>query len=53
MKNIFASLLLLGIASTAFGGITVVPEIDPSTATAAITLVSGAALVLRSRRRRS
>jgi hypothetical protein len=52
MKNIYASLLLLGIATTAFGSFVVVPEIDGSTAASAITLISGAMLVLRSRRKR-
>jgi hypothetical protein len=50
MKNICAGLLLLGIASTAIAGSVVVPEVDASTAASAITLISGATLVLRSRR---
>jgi hypothetical protein len=52
MKNIYAALVLLAVANTAFAGIAVVPEIDGSTAASAITLISGAALVLRSRCRR-
>lgn len=52
MKNLLASVLLLAIATSAFAGLTVVPEIDASTATGALTLISGAALVLRSRRRK-
>jgi hypothetical protein len=52
MKNLLASLLLLGLTTSAFAGATLVPEVDASTATGAITLISGAALVLRSRRKR-
>jgi hypothetical protein len=50
MKNVVASFLLLGLATSAFAGAVPVPEIDASTATGALTLLSGAALVLRSRR---
>jgi len=50
MKKILASLVLLGLTTSAFAGIPIVPEIDASTATAAIALISGAALVLRARR---
>ena len=52
MRTIFASVLLLGIATAIFGGVGNSPEIDGSTAVSAITLISGAALVLRSRRKR-
>ena len=52
MKNICASVLLLGIATAVFGAVVNTPEIDGSTATGAIALVSGAVLVLRSRRKR-
>jgi len=52
MRTIFASVLLLGIATTVFGGAVSTPEIDGYTATGAITLISGAVLVLRSRRKR-
>lgn len=52
MKNVMASLLLLGLASFAFAGLSPVPEISAATATGALTLISGAALVLRARRRR-
>jgi LPXTG-motif cell wall-anchored protein len=51
VKNIYAALVLTAIATTAFAGNVVVPEIDGSTAASAITLISGAALVLRRRRR--
>jgi hypothetical protein len=51
MKNIFACVLMLGIATSAFAGNVIqVPEIDGATAAGALTLVSGAVLVLRSRR---
>ena len=52
MRTIFASVLLLGIATAVFGGGVTTPEIDGSTAASAITLISGAVLVLRSRRKR-
>ena len=52
MKNVLASLLLLGLATSAFASFAVVPEIDASTATGALALISGAALVLRARRRK-
>jgi hypothetical protein len=52
LKNLLASVLLLGLATSAFAGITVAPEIDASTASGALTLISGAALVLRARRRK-
>lgn len=44
--------ILAGVAGHAFAGIIVVPEIDGSSATAAVTLLSGGLLVLRSRRRK-
>jgi hypothetical protein len=52
MIVILAGILLLGIATSVFGGSVVTPEIDGSTAASAITLLSGAALVLHSRRKR-
>jgi len=52
LKNIYAALVLLAIAGTAFAGVAPSPEIDASTAASALTLISGAALVLRSRRKR-
>jgi hypothetical protein len=52
VKNIYAALLLMAATTNMFAGIAVVPEIDGSTAASAVTLISGAALVLRSRRRR-
>ena len=52
MRTIFASVLLLGIATSVFGGSVNSPEIDGTTAASALTLISGAVLVLRSRRKR-
>jgi len=40
---------MLGCASFAFAGSTVVPEIDAKSAVSAVALVSGGLLVLRSR----
>jgi hypothetical protein len=47
MRNLF---LFLALASSAFAGTIRVPEIDATSATAALTLLSGGILVLRSRR---
>jgi LPXTG-motif cell wall-anchored protein len=43
--------LLVGLAGSAFAGV-VAPEIDASSAAAAVTLISGGLLVLRSRRKK-
>jgi hypothetical protein len=51
-KLVGTTLLIAGLASAAFAGaIATVPEIDAATAISAITLVAGAALVIRSRKR--
>lgn len=51
MKTLFGyALLIAGIAGQAMAGIPS-PEIGASTAMGALTLVSGAVLVLRSRRK--
>jgi len=53
MKSIGLVLLLLGASSFAFAGLNVVaPEISPASGVAALTLVSGAILVIRGRRKR-
>jgi LPXTG-motif cell wall-anchored protein len=52
VKNIYAALVFLAVATAAFAGTVTTPEIDGSTAAGAITLISGAAFVLRSRRKR-
>lgn len=53
MKKLFAySLLLTGLLNQAFAGDGfVVPEINASTAVGALSLVSGAVLILRTRRK--
>lgn len=52
MNKFFAyALLLTGLASHAFAGANPVPEINASTAVGAISLVSGAVLILRTRRK--
>ena len=45
-------MLLLGAAGQMLAGATVAPEIDPSSAVAAVTLLSGGLVVLRARRRK-
>ena len=45
-------LMLLGTAGFAFAGVTTVPEIDPAMGIGALTLLSGALLVIRGRRKR-
>ena len=52
MKITVLSLLVVALTSTAFAGPTVAPEIDGSTATAAIALLAGGLVVLRARRRK-
>jgi hypothetical protein len=47
MRNI---ILFLALATSAFAGAVSVPEIDATSATAALTLLAGGILVLRSRR---
>ena len=46
------SLLLAGIASSAFALDVVAPEIDGASAISAVVLLSGALLVLRARRKK-
>ena len=50
-KLIGTTLLIAGLASAAFAGGATVPEIDATTAISAITLITGAALVIRSRKK--
>ena len=52
MKFIGMALLLVGVANFAFAGTPAVPEISAVSGVAAITLVSGALLVIRGRRKR-
>jgi hypothetical protein len=46
------ALVLLGLAVPSFAGGPPVPEIDPAGVPAALTLLGGALLVIRGRRRR-
>jgi hypothetical protein len=48
-KLIGMALLIAGLASRAFASPVAVPEIDGATAVSAITLVTGAVLVMRGR----
>ena len=52
MKSVGMVLLLVGFSSLAFAGEPVAPEISAATGVAALTLVSGALLVIRGRRKR-
>ena len=54
MKNFVGfALLLVGTAGLALaGGIPHVPEVDPAMGIGALTLLSGAVLVIRARRKR-
>ena len=53
MKSVGMAVLLLGLSSYAFAGLsTVAPEISSASAVSAIALVSGAILVIRGRRKR-
>ncbi len=51
MKVLGLALILAALAGSAFAGVGA-PEIDGSTATAAIALVAGGLVVLRARKRR-
>ena len=51
-KPIGLVMLLIAMAGLACAGITTVPEIDPATGVGALALLSGALLVIRTRRNR-
>ncbi len=51
MRILGLAILITGLAGSAFAGF-VAPEIDGSTATAAIALVAGGLVVLRARKRK-
>ena len=51
-KLIAVMLLVLGTSTVLMAIPTSVPEIDPTTATAAVALLAGAALVIRGRRKK-
>ena len=52
MKIVGFALIVAALAGTAFAGSPPAPEIDGSTASAAIALVAGGLVVLRSRKRK-
>jgi hypothetical protein len=52
MKLVGMMMLFVGISGSAFAGVVLAPEIDASSATAAVTLITGGLLVLRARRRK-
>jgi hypothetical protein len=52
MKFAGMALLLLGLSSLMLAGTFQVPEIGPASGVAALTLVSGALLVIRARRKK-
>jgi hypothetical protein len=51
MRLIGSMLLLIGMGTAVFA-VTAVPEISPASAGSAIALISGAALVMRGRRKK-
>ena len=51
-KLIAVMLLVLGTSTVAMAFQTRCPEIDPSTGMAALTLLAGAALIIRGRRKK-
>lgn len=51
LKTAGMVLLIVGVSSFCSAGVVVGPEIDASTAGSAIALLSGALLVIRSRKR--
>lgn len=52
MKLVGMMIVLLGVSTSAFGLSVPVPEIDGSSAVAAVALISGGMLVLRARRKK-
>ncbi|HET7184535.1 MAG TPA: hypothetical protein VFI82_07605 [Terriglobales bacterium] len=50
-KLIGTALLIAGLSSAAIAGTFTVPEIDAATAVSAITLVAGALLIIRGRKK--
>ena len=53
MRTLVAVMLLvLGTSTVLMASQVAVPEIDPTTATAAVALLAGAALVIRGRRKK-
>ena len=52
MKFVGMVLLFVGISSFAIAGVNPVPEISPASGVGALALLSGALLVIRSRRKK-
>jgi hypothetical protein len=52
MKTVGMMLLLVGLAGLASANVVETPEIDPSSATTALALLSGAVLVLTGRHKK-
>jgi len=52
VKVLGLSLMLAGLAGAAFGAAISAPEIDGSSAVAAVALIAGGLVVLRARKRR-
>jgi LPXTG-motif cell wall-anchored protein len=52
MKSVGMVLILVSLSSLAIAGATGVPEISPASGVAALTLISGALLVIRGRRKK-
>jgi hypothetical protein len=52
MKSVGIVMLLVSLSSLAIAGGAAVPEISPVSGVAALTLISGALLVIRGRRRK-
>ena len=51
MKNVIGlSMVLLSVGGSAFAGLSPVPEIDATTGAAALAVLSGGMMILRSRR---
>ncbi len=46
------SLLLAGASATCIAGLSPIPEVDPASGGAALTLITGALLIIRGRRRK-
>jgi hypothetical protein len=51
-KILGLALLMIAASGSCFAGIVAVPEIDPAAGTAAIALIAGGLLVIRSRRKK-
>lgn len=51
MKLIGLTLMMASLATTAFGGVQRVPEVDGNLAASAVTLLAGGLLVMRARKK--